>query len=312
MKLSGTGIWSAGLIAGDPAEVAEAVAELESLGYSSLWVPAYGPAAFHALERLLVATSSITVATGILSVWVSSAEVVATSVAQVRRDHGDRFLLGLGVSHAPIVESLVEGARYEKPLGVMGAFLDALDSASSPVDPESRVLAALGPKMLELAGRRAGGAHPYNVTPQHTAMARDILGPTRQLLPEQAVALTTDAGEARRIGRDFLHHYLSLPNYANNLRRIGFTEDDLADGGSNRLIDGLIAWGDEEAIAARVKDHLDAGADSVCIQVVSEGGIAGMTAVPRPVWRALAPALTELSRPEARGRSGAPDAFGSS
>ena len=280
-------------MAGDPGEAAEAVSELESLGYTSVWIPAFG-GTFETIERLLSATSTTTVATGILSVWVSPAEEVAARVEELRRAHGNRFLLGLGVSHAPLVESLGQGARYEKPLQVMEAFLAGLDAASTPVSRESRVLAALGPKMLELSRVRAGGAHPYNVTPEHTAAARQVLGPHRQLLPEQAVALTTDRGEAHRIGRAFLHHYVSLPNYANNLRRLGFTDDDLADGGSSRLVDALIAWGDEDAIASRVKEHLDAGADSVCIQVVSDGGMAGMTAVPRPIWRALAPALTVL------------------
>jgi probable F420-dependent oxidoreductase len=294
VNLSGTGVWSAGLTAGVPGEVVETAAELEELGYSSLWIPSYGPTAFEAIERLLSATTRVAVATGILNVWVSPAEDVADHVARVRRDHGDRFLLGLGVSHAPIVESLVTGAHYAKPLQVMAAYLDALDAAATPVEPASRVIAALGPKMLALAGSRAAGTHPYNVTPEHTAMARHALGPTKQVLPEQAVALTTDAEEARRLGREFLQHYLNLPNYTNNLRRIGFTDEDLADGGSDRLIDGVIAWGDADAIAARVKEHRDAGADSVCIQVVSGGGIAGMTALPRPVWRALAPALTAL------------------
>jgi probable F420-dependent oxidoreductase len=294
MALTGTGVWSAGLVAGDPGEVAETAAELESLGYASLWVPAFGAGSFGAVERLLSSTTTVTVATGILSVWVMPTEEVAGQVDQALRRHGDRFCLGLGVSHAAIVDSMVEGATYGRPLASMEEFLDGLDAAPTPVEPERRMLAALGPRMLELAGRRSAGAHPYNVTPEHTAQARRILGPSKRLVPEQAVALTTDAGAARRIGRDFLEHYIALPNYANNLRRLGFTDEDLAHGGSDRLVDALVAWGDAEAIAARVRAHVDAGADGVCIQVATGDGLAGMTSLPREVWRELAPALTGL------------------
>jgi probable F420-dependent oxidoreductase len=261
-----------------------------------LWIPGFGSATLDGVERLLAATTTMTVATGILNIWAVPATDAAAGCARLRDAHGDRILLGLGVSHAPVLAMIDENLRYERPLAVMNEYLDALDGASPPLTSERRVLAALGPKMLELAARRSGGAHPYNVTPEHTVTARAALGEGKLLIPEQAVALTTDASAGRHAGRTFLEHYLTLPNYANNLRRIGFSETDLADGGSDRLVDALIAWGDEAAIAARVQAHLDAGADSVCIQVVSDAEYGGMRVLHRDTWRALAPALTSLTR----------------
>jgi probable F420-dependent oxidoreductase len=291
MKISGVGVWSAGLRFDSSAEAGEAAAELEELGYSSLWLPDLSGGVFDAVERLLQPTSSITVATGILSVWVYDPGETAAAHARLTEAYGGRFLLGIGVSHAPLVEHVVKDTTYEKPLGRMRTFLDGLDRAATPVPADARVLAALGPKMLALAAERSGGAHPYNVTPEHTKRARELLGPSRLLVPEQAVALTTDAASARALGRSFLETYLSLPNYANNFLRLGFGADDLAAGGSERLIDALVAWGDEATIATRVRDHLDAGADSVCVQVLSD---AGWGALPRQEWRQLSPALTSL------------------
>jgi probable F420-dependent oxidoreductase len=288
MQMTGTGIWSAALAYGDAGEVAEAAAELEELGYTSLWAPSNGPDAFGAVERLLGATRHVVVATGILNIWLSPAEETAAAHARL----GPRFLLGLGVSHGPIVERFAPGATYQKPLETMAAYLDALDAAAVPDATGQRVLAALGPKMLELSSTRAGGAHPYNVTPEHTAQARAVLGPAKLLVPEQAVALTTDADEARRWGRAFLENYLGLPNYANNLRRLGFTDEDIAGGGSDRLVDALVAWGDVDAIAARVQAHRDAGADSVCVQVLQDGPMGGIVGLPLDTYRRLAPALT--------------------
>jgi probable F420-dependent oxidoreductase len=171
----------------------------------------------------------------------------------------------------------------------MTSFLDDLDACPASLTPDNRVLAALGPKMVELAGRRSAGVHPYNVTPEHTAIARQALGPTKLVLPEHAVVHSDDADVARRLGRQHLTHYMELPNYTNNLLRLGFTEDDFAGGGSDRLVDALVAWGDEQAIASRIREHRDAGADHVCVQVLSEEG-----ALPRQAWRQLAPALTGL------------------
>ena len=284
--LTGTGIWSAGLRYGDPGQAAEAAAELEGLGYSALWLPDVGGDLFDVVERLMLATKTATIATGILNIWMHSAEETADAHARLTAAHGDRFLVGVGVSHAALIDA-GEPGRYQKPLAAMASFLDGLDSAPTPVASSARVLAALGPRMLELARTRAAGAHPYNVTPEHTALARQALGPASLVLPEQAVALTTDPELARRLGRGHLAHYLAMPNYTNNLRRLGFGDDDFAGGGSQRLIDALLAWGSEDAIASRVHEHREAGADHVCIQVLSEEGLFPLTA-----WRQLAPALT--------------------
>lgn len=284
--ITGTGIWSAGLRYGDAGEAVEAAAELEELGYTALWVPDIGGDLFAVVERLLGATSRATVATGILNLWMHTAAETADAHARLTDAHGDRFLVGIGVSHQMLIDAKEPG-RYRQPLSAMSAFLDGLDNAARPLPVSSRVLAALGPKMLELARDRAAGAHPYNVTPEHTRLARQAVGPTGLVLPEQAVALTTDADQARQLGRAHLAHYLLLPNYTNNLRRLGFSDPDLADGGSDRLIDALVAWGDQDAIAARVREHRDAGADHVCVQVLSEEGM-----FPRTAWRELAPALT--------------------
>lgn len=284
--IGGTGIWSGSLRYGDPEAIADVAAELEELGYSGLWIPDVGGDVIGAVELLLKATKRATVATGILNLWMHSPEETAAGYQRVTGEHGERFLVGIGVSHAPLVDA-EEPGRYRRPLSAMTTFLDGLDAARPPLPVEHRVLAALGPKMLELARDRAAGAHPYNVTPAHTAQARQALGPEALVLPEQAVLLGTDASEARLLGRQHLQIYLSLPNYANNLRRLGFSEEDLADGGSDRLVDAMVAWGDEAAIRARVDEHRAAGADHVCIQVLSDE-----TPFPTTAWRRLAPALT--------------------
>jgi probable F420-dependent oxidoreductase len=289
MDISGVGIWSASLRFHPIEEVAPVAAELEALGYSSLWIPDFNGGTLDKVDELLAATSTITVGTGILNLWMYEPAEVAEGYRRIREAHGDRFVMGIGISHASSVERVLEGATYDRPLARTRSFLDQLDAAPDPVPADRRLLAALGPKMLDLAAERAGGAHPYNVTPEHTAIAREHLGPGKLLVPEQAVALVTDAGEARSVGRGFLEHYLGLPNYANNLRRLGFTEDDLGGGGSDRLVDALVAWGDEEAIARRLQAHRDAGADGVCIQVLTAGG---MVDRPTDVWRQLAPSLT--------------------
>ncbi len=285
-EISGVGVWDGQLRYGDSGEVADAAGELEELGYSALWIPDVGGDVFGAVEHLLKATTTTTVATGVLNLWKHSAEETAEAHDRLTKEYDDRFLVGIGVSHAALIDADQPG-RYRKPLAAMAAFLDALDSAPTPLPLSRRVLAALGPKMLELARARAAGAHPYNVTPEHTAFARTALGPAALLLPEQMVALATDAGEAHGIARDGLRHYMNLPNYTNNLRRFGFGDEDFADGGSDRLLDALVAWGSPERIAARVREHQDAGANHVCIQVL---GVSGR--LPQAEWRELAPALT--------------------
>jgi probable F420-dependent oxidoreductase len=284
LDLTGTGIWSSELRRhGDRAEAADAAAELEQLGYRALWFPAGKAAgAFNAASELLRATGTVTVATGILSVWVADPEVVAAERAQLSDAYDGRFLLGLGVSHAPLVGS----DRYKRPLEKMRTFLDSLDVAAPPVTAEERALAALGPKMLELARERSLGAHPYLVTPEHTRIAREAVGPEKLVATEQAVVLETDPERARSLARGHLEIYLQLPNYTNNLHRLGFSDDDIAGGGSDRLVDALVAWGDEEAIRARVDEHREAGADQVLVQAIS-----ARDGLPRDEWRRLAPAL---------------------
>ncbi|MEA2439899.1 MAG: hypothetical protein QOH76_1323 [Thermoleophilaceae bacterium] len=285
LNLTGTGIWSGELRRhADRGEAGDAAAELEELGYSAVWLPGQEQSsAFNAVSDLLRATRTLTVATGILSVWVHDPEIVAAERAQLDDAYDGRFLLGLGVSHAP----LVGADTYTRPLTKMRSYLDSLDVAAPPVPSEMRVLAALGPKMLALARDRSLGAHPYLVTPEHTRRAREAVGPEKLVAPEQAVVLETDARRAREAARSHLERYLQLPNYTNNLRRLGFEDDDLAGGGSDRLVDALVAWGGEDAIRARVQEHRDAGADQVLIQALTAG-----EGLPRDEWRALAPALT--------------------
>jgi probable F420-dependent oxidoreductase len=287
MRLSGTGVWSAALRYGDRAECDEAAAELEKLGYSAVWIPDIGGDVFGAVEALLTATTSAVVATGILNLWMHSAEETAARYHDLVAVHGARFLVGIGVSHAPLIDASDPG-RYKQPLARMREYLDQLDAAARPLPTGERVLAALGPRMLELARTRAAGAHPYLAGPENTARARASLGAGPLLAPEQPVVLETDLAKAREIARQHLSGYLRLPNYVNNLLRGGFTDDDVAGGGSDRLVDAVVACGDEGTIARRVQEHRDAGADHVCIQVLTGDGLS----LPRAAWRALAPALT--------------------
>ena len=239
---------------------------------------------------LLAATKRIVIATGIANIYARDALAMASGQKTLAEAYPNRFLLGLGVSHVPLVEQL-RGHRYEKPVATMREYLDAMDKAPyssvPPTTKPARVLAALGPKMLELSGERADGAHPYNVNAEHTAQARKILGPQPYLCPELAVVLETDPEKARGIGRAFLAFYLTLPNYANNFLRLGFDEADFKDGGSNKLIDAIIAWGDLNAIRDRIREHHSAGADHVCIQVLT----ADPKGLPLREWRDLASAL---------------------
>jgi probable F420-dependent oxidoreductase len=285
VELSGVGVWSQQLRYGDPGESAEAAAELEELGFSALWVPDIGGPVFDAVGGLLAATRRAVVATGILNLWMHTPETSAASFASLSAAHGDRFLMGIGVSHAPLVDA-AEPGRYRKPLAAMTAFLDGLDQADQPVPPRSRVLAALGPKMLETAAKRARGVHPYLVPPEHTRRAREAVGDGPLVLPEQSVILCSTRDEARAIGTGWLRGYLGLPNYAGNLLRLGFSPEDV-ESVSDRLFDAVIAWGDEEAIGRRVDEHRAAGADHVCVQVLT----ADSRVFPREEWRRLAAAL---------------------
>jgi probable F420-dependent oxidoreductase len=219
-------------------ETARVAGDLEELGVPALWLGGASPD-LELVSLLLGASRRLVVATGIVSIWAASAANLASTAARVASRHPDRFVLGLGVSHAPGVEA--SGQRYLRPYEKMVAYLDELDAASPPVPQERRVLAALGPRMLRLAAERAAGAHPYLVTPEHTRRARAILGPGPLLAPEQKVVVETDPGRAREIGRAIVARYLQLPNYTSNLRRLGFAEEDLAGGGSDALVDALVA-----------------------------------------------------------------------
>jgi probable F420-dependent oxidoreductase len=286
--LSGTGIWSSALRYGDAGEAAALAAELEGLGYSVLWIPDVGGDVFGSLANLLGATSTAIVATGILNVWMHTPAETAAKHAELTTAHGPRFLCGIGISHRPFIDAVNSPGAYQKPVATMAAFLDGLDAADTPLAKEDRVVAALGPKMLELARARTAGTHPYLVTPELTAQARAGIGPEGLVASEQGVVLETDRDRARATARLHLATYLGLPNYTNNWKRQGFTDDDLADGGSDRLVDALVVWGDDATIAARVQEHRDAGADHVCIQVLTDDP----AAFPVEQWRALAPALT--------------------
>ncbi|WP_129668310.1 LLM class F420-dependent oxidoreductase [Phytoactinopolyspora endophytica] len=266
----------------DRNELSEAASELEELGYSAAWFGlARGDLGLQ--EDVLTATSNLVAATGIINVWTEPAAEAAASFHRVSSAHPDRLLLGIGAGHAPLVERT--GQRYTRPYSKVVAYLDELDDADVPV--KGRAVAALGPRTVTLAGERSAGAHPYLVTPEHTRTARELLGDGPLLAPEQKVILETDRERAREIGAGVLDLYLGLPNYTNNLRRIGFSEEDLNAGGwSDRLFDSLIAWGDLDTVTRRIAEHHKAGADHVCVQVLT-----GDEGLPRAQWRELAPAL---------------------
>jgi probable F420-dependent oxidoreductase len=268
-RLGTAGVWL-GSLSPAPADAARAAAaEIERLGYTTLWFgenPTGREPLVHA-ALLLSATQHLQVATGIANIYARDAVAAANGARTLAEAWGDRFTLGLGVSHAPLVTS--RGHDYSRPVATMRAYLDAMDSTSfaAPIKQEPpRLLAALRRKMLELAATRAQGAHPYFVTPEHTAMARDVLGPEPVLAPEQAVVLNTDPAQARAIARRYASLYLSLPNYVNNLRELGFSDRDFEGGGSDALIDAIVPWGDPESVGARIRAHHQAGADHVCVQ----------------------------------------------
>jgi probable F420-dependent oxidoreductase len=274
MELSKLGVW-AGMDGLTAAEAAAFARSVEEWGYGALWIPeATGRNSFVAAAWLLANTTRLVVATGIANIYAR--DWVATAAAQkaLNEQSGGRFLLGLGVSHVPLVEGF-RGQHYGKPVATMRAYLEGMKkaryAAPPPPEPPATVIAALGPRMLALAAEAADGAHPYNVTPDHTAEARRILGPGKLLCPEQMVLGETDPAKARARAREVLAIYISLPNYANNWKRLGFTDADFVDGGSDRLVDATIAWGDDAAIRARIQAHWDAGADHVCIQALGGG-----------------------------------------
>ena len=274
MQLGAFGVWTSQLDILQAARMQETAAELEELGYGALWYgEATGREALTKAGLLLAGTKRIVVATGIANIYGRDPVTMVAGQKTLAEAYPNRFLLGLGVSHIPLVEKL-RGHRYEKPVPTMRAYLDAMDQApyqAVPPGPKSpRVLAALGPLMLKLSAERADGAHPYNSTPEHTRQARQLLGPNPYLCPEQAIILETDPVKARAIARKFLAIYLGLPNYTNNFLRLGFQESDISCGGSDKLIDAVVAWGDLKTTLNRIQEHHSAGADHVCIQVLTD------------------------------------------
>jgi probable F420-dependent oxidoreductase len=278
MQLGRLGVWTfLDLLSAD--ESARIAARIETLGYSALWIPeAVGRDPFAFLGYLAARTERLVLATGIANIYARDPMAMRAIQQTLAELSGGRFVLGLGVSH----QNLVTGLRqheYQKPVPAMSAYLDAMQAAFytgiQPSEPAPIVLAALRPAMLRLARAKARGAHPYFTPPEHTARARAILGPDAWLAPEQMVLFETDAGRARAVARTSMQIYLGLPNYQNNLKWLGFSDADLADGGSDRLVDAIVAWGDEAAIARRIQAHHDAGADHVCIQPLRPDGQPG-------------------------------------
>jgi probable F420-dependent oxidoreductase len=265
MDLGKVGVWWSGSWTAPAEPSVDVAAELEALGYGTLWSSGgFEPGLAPRFGRLLASTSRLAVASGIVSIWPSSPQEIAQAVTELEDSHPGRFVLGLGASHAAIVD------HYSHPYGRIVDYLDLLDGSEPTVPADRRVLAALGPRMLTLAGARAAGAHPYFVPVEHTARAREILGAGPLLAPEVTVVLEEDPTTARALARGFTTRYLGLPNYVQNLRRLGYDDDDVAGGGSDRLVDAVVGWGDVDAIVTRVQEHHDAGADHVCIQVVSD------------------------------------------
>ena len=264
------GVWGRGnwLDHSRRAEACEVAAEIEELGYESLWLSAgFEDGVPSVFGDLLNATNSLTIASGVLSIWHSTATQTATAFNSLDQLHPGRFLLGLGASHGPMVEASKQ--VYERPYSRMVHYLDELGEQQPGVPIENLILAALGPRMLQLAAERASGAHPYFVPVEYTALAREIMGPDALLIPEQGVVLESDPQVARAIARNHMELYLSLPNYTSNLNRLGFEDDEIKNGGSDRLVDTIIAWGNVDAIVERVDEHIAAGASSVCVQVLN-------------------------------------------
>jgi probable F420-dependent oxidoreductase len=284
--------------------------QLEDWGYSALWFPeAVGRDPFPIIAYLAAQTERLVFSTGIANIYARDAMTMRAIQQTVGELAGGRFVLGLGVSHAPMVAGL-RGHEYGKPVTTMRNYLDAMEKATyvgpNPAEETPVVIAALRPRMLELAAERCAGAHPYNATPEHTARARAILGAGPTLAPEQMVLRETDPTKARAIARQNLAVYLGLPNYQNNWKWLGFDEADFADGGSDRLIDAIVAWGPEEAIQARIQAHFDAGADHVCIQTFRPDGQPGpdpdllAALAPTPVSAKSKPRATKRSKPKTR------------
>ena len=282
MQLGRMGVWFPMDRLAAPGELAEFAQRIEALGYSTLWYPeAVGYESFSLASFLLTQTQTLRIGSSIANIYARDAVTARNGLKTLTDISGHRFILGLGVSHPNMVEGL-RGHRYGRPVATMRAYLDAIAAGEGVPDPqEAVVIAALGPKMLALAATKTAGAIPYLVTPEHTVRAREILGPGKLLAVEQKVCLQTDAAKARAAGRTRLAPYLQWDNYKNNWLRLGFTEDDFENSGSNRLVDSVIAWGSQADIERRLHEHFEAGADHVCIQPVHRDN------EPGPDWDAL-------------------------
>jgi probable F420-dependent oxidoreductase len=272
-RLGSVGVWLGSLFAVSIPEEQLAARRIEELGYGSIWAGETigGKEAFAHQSVLLGATERIVTGTGIANVWARHPATMQGGASTLGAAFPGRFILGVGISHALIVDR--SGQSYERPLAHMVRYLDGMDAAQGlpvPEIPVARVLAALGPQMLALSRDRADGAHPYFVPPAHIPIAREVLGPDKLLIPEQAAVLNANPEQARQIARRHMEIYLQLPNYVNNLLRLGFTDEDISAGGSDRLVDAIVAWGDETAIANRVHELLDGGADHVLLQPLGD------------------------------------------
>lgn len=288
--LGPVGVWCWPLVTAPASHIRTAVRRVEALGFRSVWYPeSRGREAVSLAALILSETTNLSVVTGIANIWARDANAAAGAALGLAEAWPGRFTLGLGVSHAPSVAA--RGQRYERPLRRMEQYLDDLEQAvfvgPAPAGPVPVLLAALGPKMLSLSARRTAGAHPYFVPVEHTTFAREVMGPGAYLAPEQAVVLETDPDRARAIARGHMGRYLQLDNYRRNLVRLGWQERDLDDGGSDDLVDAVVAWGAPGAVAERIGAHLDAGADHVCIQLLDGTG----TEVPLPGLERLAKVL---------------------
>jgi probable F420-dependent oxidoreductase len=292
------GIWTFGHLWGQESaavpDAGEMIAEIEELGYGGLWLGRADNIP-HLTGTLLGMTRTLVVGTSIINIWINPAQEVATGYSQVASLYPGRLIVGLGVSHPQFVEPT--GQRYTRPLQRMRSYLDALDNIMPTVPSGFRALAALGPRMLELSGQRSAGALPYLTTPEHTRRAREILGPDALLVAEQKVVLDRNVSSARELARGGIKRYLQRPSYASNLQSLGFSDEDRANGGSDRIVDSLVAWGDETAIRRRVQEHLEAGANHVAVQILTKRFILEKE-LPRREWQILAPALLSHLLPD--------------
>lgn len=291
VNIGKVGVWYGGIDALPTPKAIEVAQQIEELGYGALWVAeAVGRDPFVSSAVLLSGTKTLPLATGIANIYARDPMTMTAGQKTVAEAFPNRFLLGIGVSHGHLVAG-VRKHDYSKPYSYMVDYLEKMSAARfmavGPSEDPGLLLAALGPKMLELSATKANGAHPYFTTPDHTKISRDVMGNDSLLAPEQMVVLETDPVEARRIARAGMKIYLGLPNYFNNLKRLGFDESDWSDGGSDRLVDAIVAWGTEEQIAKRVAEHHSAGADHVCVQVLQ----ADPRTAPIEQLRRLAPVL---------------------